>query len=263
MRKLLCVISLCILFLTGCSEEQEFTTGELVPLEIPVSDTEVLTINFPSSLQLVETDNNVYWEFDQDVNVYVMSSTSKGTSSKTGYENVYHTKATVSKILDSCSIVIECPNYMNSSFVDILGKTKISTNDVVLEQDYRLESLPTYNNVEMLLDEHNFYMPVSSVENKRTLYVSAIANNGTDWLECWTKDCDVITLELQMLTLVVNNTDADYVSWYKDDTIMYMEYGNNICAAKRLSYNQWYIYYGSLAYKDYIMQGLDLIHRSE
>lgn len=262
MKRFLILIC-CILLLAGCGEEQVFITGDLYNLEIPVSDTEVLTISFPSSVKLLETDNNVYWEFDQDVNLRVMTNTDIGTSRKTDYDSVYHSKATVSKILDNCSIVVECPEYMNDTFVSILGKSSLNTNDITLEQDYRLESLPTYNNVEMCLDEHNFYMPLSSSENDFTLYLSAISNTGTDWLECWTKDCEISLLEKQMLTLVSVNTDADYVSWYMDDGTLYMEYGENICAAKRLSFNQWYIYYGSAYYKDYILQGLDLIHRAE
>lgn len=263
MKKVIFLVCACLLLFTGCGKEEKvFEPGELTYLSIPVSDTQKLCMRFPCETPVLNTDNNVFWNCEQNVNIYVMSSTYTGTALKTNYPDVYVRRDTVIKILDNCSIVVECESYMTSVFKELLGKAYLEDVDTQLEGDYRLETLPTYNNVEMCLDERNFYMPTNSVENSKTLYVSAIAVNGKDWIESWTKDVDYISLELMFLNLVSNNTEADYVTWYKDDDILYMEYGNNICAAKKLSYNQWYIYYGSMYYKDHILQGLDMIHRS-
>ena len=156
---------------------------------------------------------------------------------------------------------------MVETFVSCLGNAHVVPTDVALDDKYRIDILDTYNNVEMCFDEHNFYMPSGSLLNAKSIYMASIATHELDWIESWIKDCtEDEVIEMFKPMVILNTTDDDkHVTWYnnRDSGIIYMEYGNNICAAKQLSFNQWYIYTSSLYYKDYVLQGVNTIHRAE
>lgn len=262
MKKFLLLVAAIALSLCGCGEEQVFATGELYGLEIPLSSHKYLLTEFPSSLTLLETDNNVFWTFDHDVNLYAFPNSAITWKHNTDYEDVEKSSDSVTKYTDYGRIVIECPSYMQDTFVELLGNATVMYWEFPFVLSRQLKELPEYEEVEMALDERSFYMPLESSKNDKSIYLSALCTDGTDWIESWTKDVDGSTLILQLAEMAVCNSSTEF-DWYQSSDILYIECGDHICAAKALSYNQWCIYSASARYKNHVIQALYRIHRGE
>ena len=261
MKRILSVLCL-LMVLTMCAcAEPPYTPSEFNTLSIVVSDKQDFRIQVPSDLTLVKTDNYNMWEFEEGVNIYVLTSKGAMSAKDTRYPNVFYSNNTLIADMDECSIVVEAPSRMLMYFLDALGTGELV--DWNKDFDHKVEEikyLPEYQTQFMKLDEKNFYMPADSTVNGHSLFQSSICTNGTDWLESWIKDVDYESL-CDLAYNLVNNNESSDVIYYDSGDRLYIECGNNVFGAVRLSYNQWYCYYGSVYYKDCILQGINTVHR--
>lgn len=251
--------ALLVLSVVACGEEYTYTGTQT--LEIPIDDSHICTILLPQSLVLQETDNNTFWSFSEDVSLQLVTSTSPGTAKV--YEEsagVYTTGDTVILLFDNSSLLCQC----GAEKVDAIATLFCSktVREAKYDVEYKtIEKMDFASGFEMVLDKHNFYMPVEATLGTTTVYMSSIYTVGTDWVESWVKDCSEDVLFTMMTTLALTNAGDTVVSWHATDDLHYMSCGNNVVGAKRLSGNQWYIYYASNAFSYYVQQGLTTLHR--
>lgn len=250
---------LCLTFLFGCNKNQEpVYSGSTFSLEVPISDTEVYKINLPVELSIIETDNNNFWKFSDDSELYCLSTSSVNEATYDNETGLYVTYNSMCKQFDNCCIIIKSKN---TSLRTYLASGSFVDKKTELYKELELEHLPSYVEQEMAMTNSNLYMPMNSVEKQVNAYMVSMVTVGDSWLESWVIDGTLDEIKNHLCTLVLNNSGKEMLdSWYVNDDVLYLTAGNNIVGAKKLRYNEWYIYYGDASYKDYILQGIDKIH---
>lgn len=260
MKKILLVLLMALL-LTGCGKESEFS-GNTQLLNIPISDTQVCTFGIPIELGISQTDNNVYWKLTDGTEIRRLTVTTPGTSvpSKT-FNDVYITDKSVLRTFDGCSVMITTSKQNVDVFETNLGSGSICDINMTLEKKKELEYLDAYADVEMELNDNNLLMPKDSIDCKIGTYMGAVFMENGSYIESFIKDGVADDILLCVNCLAKSNGE-EVVHWYKSNDKMYIETDNQIAAAIKLTYNQWYIYTATVDYKDHILYGMEHIHFS-
>lgn len=276
MRRLLVLLILSItVTITGCGEKnnkeqvesnsvEEVTTQS--PIEIPIEDKRVVTLQIPNGFIIRETDNNRYWLFDNDVTVFATAATKHETSDYDEERDIYRNSSSVSKDFGDISIVVNASGSALDSMCDVLSSCVESDKIVRLDKDTKLENMPEYSDMsdKMMLNKNNLYVPEGTKDNTGNIYISALFCAGSSWLQTWVQDGTYDEIEDKMLTLVLNNSGSESVDeWYSGDKIVYMKSGNNVVALKKLLRNEWYVYYCSADLMDYALTGINKVKSSK
>lgn len=255
--------------LSGCTKSDEAYTlsGNTVPLEIPVGDTESYRFEIPTEFVTVETDNNVYWKFSDGTTIYLTQLINHTASEYDESLGIYTSDLTA--VIDfeeySKSICITTDTSYCSTIAEYLADGEIVEKDINLYVENELDELPTYVDMSdaMALSENNLYMPEAVQESAVGIYTADLYCDGTYWLESWIMDGTYDDIINKLTNICLNNSNVEYVDkWFYDDTHLLLFAGDNVLGAKKLRYNEWYIYYGSHNYFDHIMTGIEKVHSS-
>lgn len=258
MKKILLLL-LSLVLLCGCNEkEAPVYSGATYSIEVPITATTAYVFNLPVELAITETDNNTYWLFSDGTRLYCLSEVAYNYMSYDSVLDVYTTSDSICKKFKDCGILLKNTD-VNLKHYLVDGKYEDRGN-YVLNPDNR-DLKPDYKQVEMFMTDSNLYMPEEAEEHLVNEFKVSMISDSKDWLESWVQDGKIEEIETKLITLALNNSSSDDIdSWYKDDEIVIYVSGDNIAAAKKLRYNEWYIYYGTYKYDDYIYQGLDKVH---
>jgi hypothetical protein len=260
MKKFISILVVLSILLTGCSFTKSNSdsiklSDATYTLEIPVADGKVFTIEVPTDLQIMATDNNVYFKFNNDIVMYATHNTESSSEV---------TKYAVSRQVEERYIFARCDGAVNR-LKETFGNGIIKDCDVKLYIETELKEFPEYMDMsdDMILYDNNLYMPDGCEENTVNIYTSELLCDGESWLESWIMDGTYDDIKDTLATYCITNSGSDKINyWYKDDNIVIMYSGDNIVAAKKLRYNEWYVYSGSAMYEDYILTGVDKVHSS-
>lgn len=259
-------LSLLVVGLAGCtsSDSGVILSGDTVTLQIPVSPTELFEVEIPKELSTFkETDNNLYWKLSDDTTIYRMSELSTLTTEYDEDTGLYVAPKTVIKEFGDGCIIVATSKELQPTFVECMSKGTVREVNTYLDYSNELEELPSYTVKEMEMTESNMYMPVGAREADSGYYTCSILSNGDTWLESWILDGSLKDIQNKLVTICLGNSgQTSLSSWYKTDDIIYLTAGDNVLAAKRLQYNEWYVYFGSVEYTDYILTGIEKVRRA-
>lgn len=259
MKRIILFVMCLILLLTGCGAtgETEYS-GATKSIEILLKDNKILTLQIPVEMEVATTDNHYYWEFTNGTTIYrITSQVTLGTYN--AEQDIYLGNNTVSKNFEDCSVTIAFDSNVGNVLKPYLAQAAVTEKSATIPDYSRLESLPSYKEEEMIL-KGNCYMPPNTVDNPMNLD-SEVYLDGASWLQSWILDAKEEDMKTSLLTLAVLNTsDVFLKSSYESEDVYYYATDATIVAAKRLSYNSWYIYYGSSDMLDYILTGLEKVN---
>lgn len=271
MKKRILPILLIICLIAGCGEEpissNSPTSDPIESIEVPVDAETVWAFDLPSGSQILETDNNSYWRLSDDTTIYLTSLIGHATTEYDSSTDVYTNSILVSKDFTDAekSICITPKNNKVTKWAKILSKGNKVSKKTQLFKELEVLELPTYIDVsdDMKMYDNNLYMPFGAIETQLDIYTAELICNGANWMECWIADGTMEELQDTLVNICICNSGLDQLdSWYQDEDTLYITAGNSILAAKKLRYNEWYIYYGSSMYKDYILTGISKVHSS-
>lgn len=249
---------LCLFILTGCGNKSEYPelSDYTVNLEIPVSDSEVMSIPIPGNIATTqETDNHLYTKYLNDVKIYKISDTSEVGFKTTQYPGVLKSKTSVMYVSDDYCILVQCPSEYTSTFAKLLAKRELVEKNICLYTDNMLTEFPKHETMEdMIMLENNMYMPTESVAGVLDTGV-AVNFQGTSFIESYVQDGTYDQLIDEWSLLVLTNSVSTNVNWCTSEDIIYLESDEYCLVAKKLLYNQWYVYYGTKDWYDYMMTG--------
>ena len=253
------IMLLCLTLLSGCSKQEEpVYSGSTFILEVPINSTEVYEFSLPTELSIVETDNNNFWKFSDGSELYCLSTSSINDATYDEATDLYVTYNSMCKQFEECCIIIKTKA---TALRPYLASGSFKNKRTELYRELELKHLPAYKEQEMAMTDANLYMPLNSVDHQVNAFMVSMVSNGNSWLESWVIDGTLDDIKDSLCTLALNNSNKDMLdSWYLSDDVIYLTSGSNIVGAKKLRYNEWYVYYGDVTYKDYILQGLDKIH---
>lgn len=253
---------LSVLSLTGCGGKDVDMSGATKPLEILLTDTDVLTLDIPVELVVSKRDNQHYWEFSNGVGIYRMTSTAS-TAPYDEEHGVYVGNSSVIRNFDTCCVLVNCSGNMKDYFIEALSKATLSKKDALPYVEYQLDHLPAYTAVTDMELVGNMYMPPNCEDVIYDIYDSKLYTNEAEWLQSMIIDAKLDDLRPRLLTLATLNSGVERVSaWYESDAIFYCYTDNCIVGAKKLAFNSWYVYYGSPSMENYIRTGIDKVHAS-
>lgn len=251
---------IALLSLTACSTDDTEMSRATKPLEILLTDTDVLRIDIPVELAVTKRDNQHYWEFNNGVGIYRMTSTAS-TAPYDEEHGVYVGKSSVIRNFDTCCVLINCSGNIKEYFIDALSKATVVKKDALPYVEYQMEYLPTYTEKADMELVGNMYMPPNCEDVLYDIYDSKLYTQGTEWLQSMIIDAKLDDLRPRLLTLALINSGAERVSgWYESDDIFYCYTDSCVVGAKKLAFNSWYVYYGSPTMVDYIRTGIDKVH---
>ena len=265
MKKLivLALLATSLTMTAGCavtSTEETPVSSDTRRLQIPVGDDYLFEFNIPSDWNVSETDNNIYWKFSDSSTIYVTDILDHFTEAND--VGLYVSDVSVVKDFDDEERSV-CLNTTQTELLSgYMASGEIVDVDTELYKEYKLRNLPTYADKqdEMSLSGNNLYMPDGVVESSMDIYTSELLCDGADWLECWIADGKLDELRNHFVTTCLANSGESRIdNWYESEEILYLKAGGNILAAKRLRYNEWYVYYGSEKYEDYILTGINKV----
>lgn len=260
MRKLLPLL-LCMLLLVGCGANNGTVqlSGQTKTLEIVLTDNEVLQMQIPIEMIPEIQDNNHYFQFSDNVLIIRMMSTV--TTSKYNEQlDLYLSAKSATRMFDNCSVVVQADGTLLSALTDALSKATVVTKTFYLDDDKQLAFLPAYNRMDMVLDG-NIYMPENCVPVQFDVYEAKLYCEGNGWLQSYIMDSTFDDLLPKILTLVTNNTGSSEIKgWYKNDEMFYCYTDTTVVGVKKLAFNTWYIYQGSIDMSDYVLTGINTIH---
>lgn len=270
MKKLLTVF-LCLISitLTGCGVEQIPYNGSTSVLELPVSDTTVVRLNIPDELECNFNDSIIGRKYSDGTVIeacsvdYHEGKLDEETKVKSGkLVNTYW----VNKQFEDKVILI---TFENKAYIDY-WKNVLATAEIVKVQT-TLANIPiidelSYESKEdiMQVNDVNLYMPSSSGEetlNKSTIngLTASIVSEGDSYLLAFIQDGTYEEIKERMLTYCIANSKQNSIDkYYPEDKQGISVYysGDNILGMKKLTHNSYYVYLGSLDYKDFIYTGL-------
>ena len=265
--KILLGIISCVSLLSGCSDISSVDESQYAATStfyVPITQERLFRFYLPDVLQIVETDNNVYWKFSNGDQLFVMEPIDYSVSKLDEESGLYLTDTTIIKDFEDCCIYMQ----VQKGEVDILknlladGYTVKLKNELYVEK--QMSELPSYTDMSdsMFLSEHNLYMPEGVHDTMVNIYTAeVICKSPTSWLETWIIDGTFEDIYPQLCSIACTNSGVTEIDkWYSDDTIFYASAGNNIVCAKKLRYNEWYVYYGSSDFLDYILTGVNKVH---
>lgn len=259
MKKVMALLLAVTILLCGCGENGPDLSGSVYTIEVLIDDTHALRLNIPVEVQLQETDNHSYFAFDNGVSVYLMSS--KDTTAKLDEETGLYVASTfLERDFDSNCVVVNASGSIKTAMMSNLANAQLVNYSTDLYKELKMDSLPAYARREMVLDG-NMYMPEGCVESLYDIYDAELYTNGTLWLQSWIADRKFENIKDRLLSLALLGTGKENVDgWYQSEDVFYCHCGDNVVAAKRLAYNSWYVYYGHVSMRDYILTGLEDVH---
>ena len=270
MKKLLTVF-LCLISitLTGCGVKQISYNGNTSVLELPVSDTAIVRLNIPDELECSFNDSIIGRKYSDGTVIEACSvdyhdgKLDEETKVKSGkLVNTYW----VNKQFEDKVILI---TFENKAYMDY-WKNVLATAEIVQVQT-TLANIPiidelSYESKEdiMQVNDVNLYMPSSSGEetlDKSTIngLTASIVSEGDSYLLAFIQDGTYEEIKERMLTYcIANSTQNSIDKYYPEDKQGISVYysGDNILGMKKLTHNSYYVYLGSLDYKDFIYTGL-------
>lgn len=254
------ILFLCIFNLVGCGGKDTPISGATQTLEILLTDTDVLSIEIPIELVVTKRDNQHYWEFNNGVGIYRMTST-QSTASYDAEHDLYIGNSSVIRNFDTCCVLINCSGNLKDYFIGALSQATISKKDALPYVEYQLKSLPAYTETTDMELVGNMYMPPNCEDVLYDIYDSKLYTQGADWLQSMIIDAKLDDLRPRLLTLALLNSGVERISgWYESDEIFYCYTDTCIVGAKKLAFNSWYVYYGSPSMENYIRTGIDKVH---
>lgn len=255
MKKLFLLIILTGTVLCGCGTEKEDAVIEEVrKLEVPVSDTEYISLTI-EDIPIVETDNHTFWELEDGT---VISVSTDIASDKNSADNPF--TWLYNRTFEN-NLYMHVPDnklWFYTSNLDALALGR----DLTLNNDVEIYELPDYVQKEMVLLSNNLYLPEGTEDNNVLGVTCSLYTAGTGWLKSYIYDGDFHDVSTSLVNIVLLNSGSGVDSWYYDGSILYITSGNNIIAAKKLQYNEWYVYYGSSEFRDYILTGVNTVRSS-
>lgn len=254
------LLFLCIFGLIGCGGKDTPISGATQTLEILLTDTDVLSVEIPVELVVSKRDNQHYWEFNNGVGIYRMTST-QSTASYDEEHDLYIGNSSVIRNFDTCCVVVNCSGNLKDYFIEALSKATISKKDALPYVEYQIESLPKYTEAADMELIGNMYMPPNCEDVLYDIYDSKLYTQGADWLQSMIIDAKLDDLRPRLLTLALLNSGEERISgWYESDEIFYCYTDTCIVGAKKLAFNSWYVYYGSPSMVNYIRTGIEKVH---
>ncbi len=262
MRKLLCLLLSVALLLSicACGSDDINLSGASNTLEILLNDEDVLCLQVPVELSIVKRDNIHYWEFTSNVGIYRM--TSLQTTAKLDEETgLYLSSTAVIRNFDDCCVVINCSGTLQEYFKNALMSATIKQKDSKPYKELEITRLPSYAEKTDMELQNDMYMPPNCEDVLYDIYASRLYTQGADWLQSIIMDAKLEDLRPMLLTLATMNSGTDRVTkWYESDDIFYCETAHCVVGAKKLAFNSWYVYQGSVSMQDYILTGIEKVH---
>ncbi len=256
------------IFLSGCGDTG--STSEQVTassVQVPIESGLVWNVKLPEGVGVAETDNCVYWKFTDDTTMYCTDKISHIAAKYNKDKNIYTTSTGVSKDFTSKTLAINSANKSDvESYTTSMETGEESQVDTQLYKENRIEKLPSHIDMshDMEMTESNMYMPSNSTAPVLDVYKAELLCEGTDYLESWIQDGKLSEIESWLCTIAISNSgESSVTEWFKNDNTLLVKSGNHIVGAKKLKYNEWYIYSGTDKYEDYIITGLDKVHSSD
>ena len=247
---------LCICILCACGKKN---TEEYVPeyISIPIG-TETFTFELPR-VSIVETDNNVYWRFSDDVVMYVAASHSTVLEKQYKDTDVYTSNTSVSRTLnDKFAISMSGEKSALSKYADNLAAGEVTSGNLPIKEE-NLAELPAFDNKDdMTITDNGLYMP-EGAKTTSSIYRAEIICDGNEYLESFILDGKLEDIQESLKTIVACNSFGDaqmYLSPGVKDKIFYYAIGNHIIVAKALTMNQWCVYNCTTAFVDYALTGV-------
>lgn len=271
MKKHFLLLALVVLFVAGCGDapisSNSPTSDPIESIEVPVDAKTVWAFELPSGSNVLETDNNSYWRLTDDTTIYLTSLISHTDAEYDESTGVYMNSVMTCKDFTEIgkSICITPKSSEIKKYAKILSKGDTVAKRTSLFTELEVASLPEYTDMsdDMKMYDNNLYMPFGAIETQLDIYTAELICNGANWIECWIADGTMEELQDTLVNICICNSGLDQLdSWYQDEDTLYITAGNSILAAKKLRYNEWYIYYGSSMYKDYILTGISKVHSS-
>lgn len=257
-KNLFILVFICIL-LCGCSSEPEVLfSGVTRTIEVPISTGTLYSFEMPVELETISTDNHNFWEFNDGSEIYCMSGTNLTNMEYSKEYDLYENDTAFCKVFDDCYIIV---TNGQDCIKEYLSKGVTREVNAVLYKELESDSLPAYEEQEMEMTKANLYIPLNSKDEQINAYMVSLVSTRDDWLESWLIDGTADDIVGDLCTLAMCNTNCTKIDkWYQSEDIIFITAENNIVAAKKLRYNEWYIYYGTTTYKDYILQGINKVH---
>ena len=251
-------------FIAGCAKDKNTDitlSGKAYSLQLPIGDTQTMSLKVPEEYGIVSSDNFTYWELSNDVTVYLSEILNHLPTDKTDISNLYINSKSLSYDYQSKTITVRCEKDTQDIFKRVLLDGQIYDTDVSLPGIVELSKLPKSTDVMMTLYDNNLYMPEGAQETKLDIYKALLHLNGRDFLLSWIQDGKFEEVRDKIINICLMNSDNDTVqSWYQNNEIFYAQSGNNVVGMKKLRANEWYIYSGTLPYNDYVITGLKKVH---
>ena len=245
--------------LTACGEPDIELSGATYTIDVLIDDTHYLQLSIPMEVTLQQTDNHSYFAFDNGMSVYLMKS--KDTTAKYDeMSKLYIASSFIERDFDNNCVVVNASGSLKEAMVSNLSNARIVNCKTDVYKELRMEKLPDYIRAEMYLVD-NMYMPNGCEKTIYDIYDAELYTEGTLWLQCWIVDKKFEDTKDRLMSLALLGTGKENVDgWYMTDDIFYCYCNSNIVAAKRLAFNSWYVYYGHVSMKDYILTGIEDVH---
>lgn len=263
------------ILLCGCMTAINVTDDNIVAnadgayvdtIEVPITDSYAYIIKLPKAMQVIETDNNVYWKLSDDITIYLTQPVNHTASEYDEETGVYVSNTSVMLDFDTNTLIMQTKQSNVDSLVECLCNGSRVLKDTSLPRDCETKDFPAYDDMSnyMELTSGNLYMPKDYEKTSLYFYTSELMCSGSEWLETWILDGNLEDIKDHLVNIALCNSGHALVSsWYYDGDIFIVQAGDNIVCAKKLRYNEWYVYSGSANYKDYMYTGIQKVHTSE
>lgn len=253
------VITLLLCFLCVLCACGKGGTKEHAPkyVSIPMGN-DVFTFELPK-VSVVETDNNVYWKFSDDVVLYVAATHSTVLEEQYEDTDVYTSKNSVSRTInDKFAISMSGDWSALKKYPEYLARGTTKTSELPVKEK-SLKSLPAFNSKsDMTITENGLYMP-KGAKTTSSIYRAEIICKDDEYLESFILDGKLEDIQDSLKTIASCNatgTAKSYISPNVKDRIFYYAIGNHVIVAKALTLNQWCVYNCTTAFVDYALTGV-------
>lgn len=262
MKRLIPII-LCMCMLCACAKNTNSDTAVKKCIYIPVDAGKALCMYLPK-VEVVESDNNVYWGFSDDVVLYVAMTHS--TILEKQYKNTdvfYNGKSISRKISDTCAISMSGKKNTIDKYIIPLSRAKVV--DVRLPYKVEtLEKLPEFEmHDDMIITDNGLYMP-DNFEFTSGINRAEIICDGSEYIESYVMDNKFEDIKTKLQTTVSCNAKGDvqvYDSGGTSNRIYYCRVGNHSIMCKALSMNQWIVYNCTDKFLDYALSGISVVSK--
>lgn len=255
MKRYLSIILLATcLIMTGCKHEPEEVAT--VKFDIPLSGNMYCSLDIPDTWVLTEQNGLNYWCFNDLVNIY-KSETQFDVGAKDG-QTTYSTYSVSRDFDDGTSVIISVDKAQLDTAGELLDNAEVKECSVMQYKELGLNSIPEYAQQEMVITENGLYMPVGYDYVTSNRFTGSHLMSGTDYITSWIMKYKLIDLKPFLHNvLMCNSPDSGISKWYESDDIYIAWSGNNVVAAKKLTYNLWYCYTATAnTYNDYVIQAM-------